>query len=220
MSSKNFKNMFPFEKPLTSRRQKKYVELLSLSILQYCYGDIYKECEIKDAPDIQHKNKLIGVEVVEAILNEQAAISNEFVKYRLAGQLEEKEHRKKIIENNGGEVKDFMISYPTIDSGIERQIFQNALRKKMEKYLSYKSQGFDKMGVFIYYDQFLIPINKDELKKYFDEVLNEFDDKYDIIYFCCSGGLIEYDVLLDDFIIKPIERDVFDKLKYETRLKV
>jgi len=73
MGDKNLeKKMFPFDKPLTSRDRKKFVELLSLGILQYCYGDIYNECEVKDAPDIQHRNKLIGVEVVEAISNEDA----------------------------------------------------------------------------------------------------------------------------------------------------
>ena len=35
------KEMFPFKKPLTSRYRKKYVEVLALSVLQYCYGDIY-----------------------------------------------------------------------------------------------------------------------------------------------------------------------------------
>ncbi len=221
MGDKNLeKKMFPFDKPLTSRDRKKFVELLSLGILQYCYGDIYNECEVKDAPDIQHRNKLIGVEVVEAISNEDATISNEFVKYRLADQLEEKERRRQMIENNGGEVKEFMLSYPTINSDIERKMFQNALRKKMDKFSSYKSQGFEKIGVFIFYNQPLIPIKKDELKEYFDQVLNEYDDKYDILYFCCSGGLIEYDISLNYFKVKAIERNVFYKLQYEARLKV
>lgn len=214
------KIMFPFDKPLTSRDGKKFVELLALGILQYYYKDIYNECEVKDVPDIQHRNKLIGVEVVEAISKEDAAITNEFAKYRLTDQLEEKERRKRMIENNGGEVKDFILSYPTINSDIERKLFQNALRKKMNKLPSYKSQGFEKMGVFIFYNEPLIPIKKDELKEYFDQVLNEYDDKYDILYFCCSGVLIEYNISSNDFMIKPIKRDVFYKLQYDTRLKV
>ena len=31
------RELFPFEKPLTSRFRKKYVETLALGILQYCY---------------------------------------------------------------------------------------------------------------------------------------------------------------------------------------
>lgn len=41
-----------FEKPLTSRFRKKYVEFLALEILQYCYGDFYKKFNVYDSPDL------------------------------------------------------------------------------------------------------------------------------------------------------------------------
>ncbi len=50
--------------------------------------------------------------------------------------------------------------------------------------------------------------------------MNEYDYKYDILYFCCSDGLIEYDISLNYFKVKPIEWNVFYKLQYEARLKV
>ena len=95
------KGMFSFKKPLTSRYRKKYVEVLALSVLQYCYGDIYAGFDVHDAPDISDENRLIGIEVTEAVTKEEAQIEGVFVKYRLESSLEEKERRKQIIENNG-----------------------------------------------------------------------------------------------------------------------
>ena len=43
------KGMFSFKKPLTSRYRKKYVEVLALSVLQYCYGDTYVRFNVYDA---------------------------------------------------------------------------------------------------------------------------------------------------------------------------
>ncbi len=72
--------MFPFEKPLTSRFRKKYVETLALEILQYCYKEKYDGFEVHDASDISDGNKLVGIEVTEAVSDEQAQIQGEFVK--------------------------------------------------------------------------------------------------------------------------------------------
>lgn len=46
-----------FDKPLTSRLGKKYVEYLALSILQYCYDGMYDEFEVSDAPDIRDREE-------------------------------------------------------------------------------------------------------------------------------------------------------------------
>ena len=141
--------LFPFKKPLTSRYRKKYVEVLALSVLQYCYGDIYAGFDVHDAPDISDENRLIGIEVTEAVTKEEAQIEGEFVKYRLESSLEEKERRKQIIENNGAKVDELGLTYPVKNSDSEKLIFQDAVRKKMEKLASYRRQGFEKVGLFV-----------------------------------------------------------------------
>ena len=72
------RGLFPFEKPLTSRFRKKYVETLALGILKYCYKEKYAGYEVHDAPDISDGNKLVGIEVTEAVSDEQAQIQGEF----------------------------------------------------------------------------------------------------------------------------------------------
>ena len=215
-----FNDLFPFKKPLTSRYRKKYVEFLALGILQYCYGDTYVGFDVHDAPDISDENRLVGIEVTEAVTKEEAQIDGEFVKYCLESSLEEKERRKQIIENNGAKVSELSLTYPVKDGDSEKLIFQDAVRKKMKKLASYRQQGFEKVGLFVFYDEPPIPIHLEELKNCFDEVLNEYKDKYDAIYFGYSCGLIEYNVLLKSIQAQPIRRNVYNRLQYEARLKV
>ena len=221
MNSEDMINeLFPFKKPLTSRYRKKYVEFLALGILQYCYGDTYVRFNVYDAPDIRDENKVIGIEVTEAVTKEEAQIEGEFAKYRIESSLEEKERRKQIIENNGAKVNELGLTYPVKDGDSEKLIFQDAVRKKMKKLASYRQQGFEKVGLFVFYDEPPIPIHLEELKNCFDEVLNEYRDKYDVIYFGYSCGLIEYDILLNSIQVQPIERNAYNRLQYEARLKV
>ena len=108
-----------FEKPLTSRFRKKYVEFLALEILQYCYGDFYKKFNVYDSPDLCDKERVVGIEVTEAVTIEEAQIKSEFVKYRLENDNSKKERRRQIIENNGGRVEKFGLSYPVKNSESE-----------------------------------------------------------------------------------------------------
>lgn len=212
--------LFPAVRPLTSRFRKKYVETLALGILQYCYKEKYAGYEVHDAPDISDGNKLIGIEVTEAVSDEQAQIEGEFVKYRLESRTEEKERRKRIIEENGASVNQLGLTYPVKNGDDEKQIFQNAIRKKMEKLKSYRTQGYQKVGLFVFYDEPPIPVKLEDLKDYFDEVMNGYNDKYDIIYFVHSFGLIEYDILTDEVQVRPIERSIYNKLRYDARVKI
>lgn len=154
-----------FEKPLTSRFRKKYVEFLALEILQYCYGDFYKKFNVYDSPDLCDKERVVGIEVTEAVTIEEAQIKSEFVKYRLENDNSKKERRRQIIENNGGRVEKFGLSYPVKNSESEIVTFQNAIRKKMEKLSLYRSRGFKTLGLFIFYDEPPIPIKIELLKE-------------------------------------------------------
>jgi len=48
------------------------VEFLALGILQYCYDNTYDGFNVYDAPDIRDENRLIGIEVTEAVTKEEA----------------------------------------------------------------------------------------------------------------------------------------------------
>lgn len=214
------REIFPFKKPLTSRYRKKYVESLALGILQYCYKGKYDRFEVHDAPDISDGNRLIGIEVTEAVSDKTAQIDGEYVKYRLESRPEEKERRKQIIEDNGARIDKLGLTYPVKNGDDERRIFQNAIKKKMEKLESYRNQGYRKVGLFVFYDEPPIPVKLEDLKDYFDEVMNGYSDKYDIIYFVHSFGLIEYNVFANEIQVIPIEESDYNRLRYDARVKI
>lgn len=213
-------SIFPFSKLLDSHLRKKSVENLALGMLQYCYGNTYDGFAIHDAPDISDDTKTVGIEVTEAIDDDVACINGEFNKYRLENNMETKERKKQIIEKHGGTIEEWGLSYPDTDSNFEKIIIQSALRKKMKKLPRYKKKGFKTIGLFIFLNGMPIPVRLETFKNYFDEVLNEYNEKYDIIYFGYSCGLMEYDVVKGNIQAQVINRADYDKLQYEARLKV
>lgn len=50
-------------------------------------------------------------------------------------------------------------------------------------------------------------------------MLKENRDKYDVIYFGYLCGLIEYNILLNSIQVQLIERNVYNRLQCEARLK-
>ena len=213
-------SFFPFSKPLTSRFRKDFIENLALGVLQYCYDNTYDGFSVHDAPDLSDDAKTVGIEVTEAISENEACIEGEFTKYRLASNVEIKERKKQLIENRGGILDDLGLSYSVTDGNCEKIIIQSALRKKMKKITEYKKKGFQTIGLFIFLNGMPIPAGLETFKNYFDEVLNEYNERYDIIYFGYSCGLMEYDVVKGNIQAQIINRADYDKLQYEARLKV
>ncbi len=209
--------LFPFKRPLSSRQRKYFVEYFALEILKFCFGDTYDSFFVSDKPDIQNAEKRIGIEVTEAISREQAQISGEFTKYQFENNQTVRERRKTIIEARGGKLDELGLTYPVKNSDIEKRIFQNALNSKMEKLESYKEVGFTQIGLFIYYDEPPIPFKIEELKLYYDEILNQYQDTYDFIYFVYPCGLICYNITEDKIYVIKISRENYERLQYEAR---
>lgn len=212
--------VFPFDKPLTSRQRKDFVEYFSLECMKYCFGDTYKYCFVDDKPDIQDKNKDIGIEVTEAISVEEAQIEGEFVDYRIKDVQKEKDRSKAIIEANGGRLDGFILSYPIKNADIEKKLFQETLRKKMEKLVTYRKKGFKKLGLIIYYEEPPIPFHESDIKLWFDDVMNHYDEKYDNLYFLCPCCIINYDINAGYIESIIIGREKYDILQYRARVAV
>ncbi|MBR3600910.1 MAG: hypothetical protein IKL49_01080 [Lachnospiraceae bacterium] len=221
MSSQEYiEEMFPFDKPLTSRHRKDFVEYLSLEILKYCYNDTYINFFVVDKPDIQNSDKIVGIEVTEAISREDAQIEGEFVKYRIKNDANSKIRSKAIIEANGGKMDELSLSYPTKTLLMEKNVFQNVLRNKLKKFKTYKEKGFEKIGLFIYYDEPPIPFRLNDIKVWFDEVLEQYSEKYDWIYFSYPYGIIRYDIKENNIQATAIRREDYNTLQFNARVSV
>lgn len=221
MNSKEYiEKMFPFDKPLTSRQRKDFVEYLSLEILKYCFNDTYRDFFVVDKPDIQNMDRLVGIEVTEAISREEAQIDGEFVKYRMKDEEKSRERSKAIIEANGGRLDELSLSYPVKNADMEKIVFQNAIRNKMGKLKSYREKGFEKVGLLIYYDEPPIPFKLDDIKSWIDDVLKHYNDKYDWLFLSYPCGIVRYDIRANDIQITVIGREKYNILQYNARVSV
>ena len=146
---KIIEELFPFKTPLTSKYTKNYIEYLAFEILKFCYPNEYDDFCVCDAPDIQSIDKVMGIEVTEAISSNDAKINNEFAKYRIEQNEENREIRKYNLERGGAILKDSMITYPPKDSAEETRIYMETLEKKMKKVSKYREKGFQKLRLFI-----------------------------------------------------------------------
>ena len=137
-----------FTKPLDSKLHSVYIEQLSFLLLKHIFPQISSEFVLNDAPDLQSKDKSVGIEITEAVAPKIAQIDGEYAKLRFGKKTEhDKEKCKRLIEKNGGEVDSIGLSYPVTNSKDEWSIFSNALKKKVKLLPSYRRKGFKKMGL-------------------------------------------------------------------------
>lgn len=219
MSNKEFmEDIFSYDKLLTSRKRKDFIEYMSLESLKCCFDNKYNDFFVADSPDIQNKSGIVGVEVTEAISREEAQINGEFVKYHIKGDRKRKERSKAIIEANGGRLDEICLTYPIKNIQNEKSIFQDAIRKKMRKLESYRKKGFQTIELLIYYDELPIPFGLEDIKLWFDEVLNDYEDKYNSIYLLHPYRIINYDIMCNDIQTTIIEREKYELLKDNVRV--
>ena len=82
-------------------------------LFRACIGDwqeAYMERLVKEYMDLCDKERIVGIEVTEAVTIEEAKIESEFVKYPLENDNSKKERKRQIIENNGGRIEKFGLS--------------------------------------------------------------------------------------------------------------
>ena len=131
-----------FAKPIPKRYSNIFIEFVSLEVLKYMYPDKYYNLQLVDKPDLQDKDNLIGVEVVEAVSNRIAQIDGEFYNYRFGKQLQyEKEKCIEKLKKNGALLDEYGITYPVQNSIDELEILKHAVVKKLEKFDNYDPKG-------------------------------------------------------------------------------
>ena len=202
-----------FTKPLDSKLHSRYIEQLSFLLLKHIFPQISSKFVLNDAPDLQSKDKSVGIEITEAVAPEIAQIDGEYAKLRFEKKTEhDKEKCKRLIEKNGGEVDSIGLSYPVTNSKDEWSIFSNALKKKVKLLPSYRRKGFNKMGLFIFFNEPPIPFDPNVAMERFAEIQNDSVDQYDFLLFGYRNGVICYDFFNMNYEIYTIDQDTFDNL--------
>lgn len=181
-----------FRKPLESHLMKDSTEWLALLIVSQCKTDFPKFL-YNDAPDLQSRDNQIGIEVTEVISKENAQISGLFSSYR-NGKCRTDKWRD-IVKKNGGKVAfdESNITYPTITSEDEWKTICEIYGKKMDKIMSYRQKGFEKIGLIIIYSDSLIPVKKETMEESMKGISKKFKEKYDFVFLVASETFFEFD---------------------------
>ena len=207
-----------FTKPLDSKLHSVYIEQLSFLLLKHIFPQISSEFVLNDAPDLQSKDKSVGIEITEAVAPQIAQIDGEYAKLRFGKKTEhDKEKCKRLIEKNGGEVDLIGLSYPVTDSNDEWNVFSNALKKKIKLLPSYRIKGFNKMGLFILFDEPPIPFDPKVAMERFADIQKDSVDQYDFLLFGYRNGVIGYYFSNMTYEVHTIDQDTFDDLSLSAR---
>ena len=178
---------------------------------------------MKDAPDICNDDKMIGVEVIQAIADEDAREQSKAAKDFLRN-IDNNNHTTKKSESkdkDGAEnSSDDEECIEPITYDDEKKLFQYDLAKKLDKLPSYKKKGYQIMRLFVFYNEIPIPVKLEQYKECFEEVLDKYDDKYEVIYLGWPSGLITHDVKEKYISVKKIESADYNKLQYDARMQV
>lgn len=207
-----------FCKPLDSKLRSTYIEQLSFSLLKHVFPVLSAKLELLDAPDLQAKDKSIGIEITEAITPQIAQINGEYTKLRFGKKSEhEKEKCKQLIIKNGGSLDSIGLSYPGTTSKDEWNLFVASLVKKLNLLSSYRATGFQKMGLFIFLNEPPIPFDPQAALSRFANIQNSYSERYDFLLLGYHFGIIAFDLLKMNFEAYPIDPDIFNSLSLHAR---
>lgn len=207
-----------FKRPLDSHLHKKYIEQLVYLLLEHIFPEFASTFDLLDSPDLQTKDKFVGIEITEAVSSKVAQISGEHTKLLFGKTSElEKDKCKRKIEKNGGKVDSIGLSYPVTNSNEQWSIFSNAVIKKLELLPSYKEKGFKKMGLFILFDEPPIPFNPEIAMERFARIQSEYMHQYDCIFLGYRNGVIDFDFVEMKYEIHTIGAEAFDNLSLSAR---
>lgn len=150
-----------FTKPLDSKLYSVYIEQLSFLLLKHIFPQILSEFFLNNAPDLQGKDRSVGIEITEAVAPEIAQIDGEYAKLRLGKKTEyEKEKCKLLIKKNGGEVDSIGLSYPVTNSsatGFKMSSERRISNARHGRFHEYKCTGGGSSGSRILLLDFFAP---------------------------------------------------------------
>lgn len=198
----------PFELMKTSE------EYYVLGVLKYCnpiqFGNLHKS----EAPDLQDREGFLGIEITNALSQQDRQISGESLKYLHAKKETERERALKRIWMNGGDYNGFCTSYPVGTAEKDKKNVQKAYSSKIEKLKRYREKC-SIVGLVIIID---IPLFCWEESKWANLLPKKNEDNYDFVILSYWSGIDVYDMKTDKYNRYEIGRKDMDALKHLGRM--
>ena len=209
-----------FTTPLNSELHKYYYEFRACKLFEYCYPERVKLI-CSDKPDLQAVDKILGIEVAEAILTQDAIVSGEFTKYEF-GKKNEKDRKRCIqkIQKSGGKVNELYLSFPSHTLNDELENYKDIISKKMRKLPQYRLQGYSRMGLFIVCSSIPIPFRIETLRDLFTTAQQAGTDKFDYIWLGYPCAVLFYEESTKQIIIHKVDPQTYDEIAINARLEV
>ena len=212
------KTILDYPMPLAFEQVKHYQEYFALAVLRYTMPEIYNDYLKADAPDLQCINRKSGVEVTSATAENEAAISGDFVKYRLTKDDAKRRKLEQKIERNGGKLEQFGLSYPVKTGAMEYQVVRDAILQKNKKLPKYIADGFNNLELFVNYAGIFGPWSEEKIWELFEETREK--QTYDAVYICSSCVLIKYQYSNKNLQTISIHREDYEALGRVARMTV
>ncbi len=184
------KTIFDLNGPLRAKDSKLFVELLAMAVLKHLDNERYGSLKKSESPDLVCDGRRIGVEVTKAVLERDAYVAGNHVKYRLCHDEKQRKKLAKKIEQKGGEVDSFGITYPNKTCQEEKDCIVETMRKKSKKASEYCSHGINWLELFIYCEEPFAIYKKED----FSQLINSSGVKeaYDKVWVYYWGRVFEW----------------------------
>ena len=191
------------------------IEYEAIAFIKYIFGERFGTLFHSDAPDIQDKNGVWGIEVVKVVSESDGRLEGESNQYLRATEeanlLAQNKYAKK-IERDGGKILNRAVMFSLQSDVKEKYIFQEAIKRKLAKLPKYKEKGYKHMGIYMLYECPISFGNANERKEWLDEVQSEHKEKYDIAIVLyqddISWRISLYDFSTDEIMDKEINNDI------------
>ena len=191
------------------------IEYEAIAFIKYIFGERFGKLFRSDAPDIQDENVVWGIEVVKVVTESDGRLEGEAAQYLRATKEYNLSVQSKYapkIERDGGRISKYGVTFSLQSDVKERYIFQEAIKRKLEKLPQYKGKGYKHMGIYMLYECPISFGNANERKEWLDEVQAKYAEKYDIAIVLYQGDISWrisfYDFSTDDILDVEISNDV------------
>lgn len=154
----------------------------ALAILKYFFPSLFSDLFVLDAPDIQDKKKIWGIEVVRVSFEHESRLYSEIDQYdesiRDGDKIKENKYQDKILRDGGVFTKNG-VRVPLTSTSVEEDRFEYSFRKKLAKLPDYKRQGFVNMGLFMFHNEIPLQFTEpDDRMAWLNWIQNSYEEKY------------------------------------------
>lgn len=210
-----------FNSPVPSSLLKHSQEYRVLATLRYLFPQKYNTMTTGESPDLQDREKGLGIEVTVAVQEGDMKAASAFSKLHQVSSSKDAEKYKRIIESSGhalvsicGE-KFAMCTTGTSDG--EKSFFQESIRKKKVKLQGYRDY-FKVLGLAVVLPEIPTSEAENHLADWIREVFQEDNYRFDFVYVISHRFCIYYDLQMYCSCKKEISREEDQLLRTIARM--